>query len=74
MNIMNDRRRSKIKFFAGYRVYPFRAIDNNSEKARQMAESPFVKEKLEKAKKFLEDHPIPDEIFEEMRQSRKKKR
>lgn len=73
MKIMNNKRSDQKKLF-GYRVYPIRAIDSDSEEARQIAESPFVKEKLEKAKKFLEEHPIPDEVFQEMIQFRKKKR
>ncbi len=74
MNIMNNKRRVKIKYFGGYRVYPFRAIDSDSELAKKIGESPFVKEKLEEAKKFLKEHPIPDEVFQERIQLRKIKR
>jgi|GEM_PF-1139809 len=68
---MNNKRNYKIGIFGGY---PFRAIDSNSEMARKMGESPFVKEQLERAKESLKKCPIPEDMIREMTQSKKKKR
>ncbi|MGN6292361.1 MAG: hypothetical protein ACTHMV_06395 [Chitinophagaceae bacterium] len=68
MNIKRNNKRDVLK------GYPFWAIDSNSEKAKRIAESPFVKEKLERAKESLRRCPIPEDMIQEMRQSKKKKR
>lgn len=74
MKSMNYKKKAPQKNLGGYRVYPFRAIDSESEMAKKIAESPFVKEKLERAKRSLKECPITDEIIQEWRQSGKKKR
>ncbi|HEX2847297.1 MAG TPA: hypothetical protein VHN59_12165 [Chitinophagaceae bacterium] len=68
---MSIKRNYKKGIFGGY---PFREIDSNSEMAKKIGESPFVKEKLERAKESLRRCPIPEDMIQEMRQSKKKKR